>query len=55
MLASALHLDEVARLEHDDVGVHLGVAILEVREVEPVLARDLADRHGGDSRPNADG
>ena len=47
VLAGALHLHEAGRLEHDDVGIHVRVPVLEVRQVEPLLALDHSHRHRG--------
>ena len=44
LLAAALHLDELARAGHHQVQVHLGVAVLDVLQVEPLLAVDDARR-----------
>ena len=50
MLPGALHLDVTGRLKHDDVGVHGGIAVFEVREIEPLVAFDHTHR---DSRDQA--
>ena len=43
-LAAALHLDELARTGHHEVRVHLGVAVLDVFQIEPFLAVHHARR-----------
>ena len=36
------------RLAHDEIGVHAGVTIFQVHQVQPRLRLDYADAHGGD-------
>src|SRR6478609_7210938 len=48
LLAAALDFDELAATGHDDVGVDLGVLVLDVVEVEQGVAAVQSDADGGD-------
>ena len=48
VLAGSLHLHESGRIEHHDVRVHLGITVLQIGEIEALLAVDHAHRDRGD-------
>src|SRR5262249_58837353 len=49
LLAAGLHLDEVAAAGHHQVQVDVGVAVLDVLQVEQLLVVEQADADGGDA------
>src|SRR5262249_9138126 len=49
LLAAGLYLDEVAAAGHHQVQVHVGVAVLDVLQVEQLLVVEQADADGGDA------